>query len=150
MNPTTATTDSQTEQLLLLVAGALTLTDDEKNACLGRILEGIVPTAFEGDGFKAFCDREEVAAKSEVDGINDEIAALELLRDSEEQAVAADAADLVSDQREGTASDIAEFNQECSNTERDLEKAVEGDVRSGEASEADAIRAMLKQRPDQK
>lgn len=134
---------------MLLVAGALTLTDDQKNGYLGQILEGKLPSALEGDGFKSFCDSEQTAAASEVAAIDHEIAALEALRASEEQVVAAAAAALVAEQRQGTTSDIAHFNQDCSNTERDLEKAVEGDVRAGEASEADAIRTMLKQNPDQ-
>lgn len=150
MTTTATTTSPETEQLMLLVADALTFTDDQKNEVLGQILEGKLPAAFEGDGFKSFCDREQAAAASEVLSVNEEIAALESLRDSEEQTVAEEAIELVDEQRRGTTGDVSEFNQDCSKTERDLGKKIEGDVRTGEASQADAIRSMLKQKPEGK
>lgn len=148
----TDTSSAQAELLVELILRSEHLSDDQKNAALTQIFEGTMPdTLSDSLTLDAFLAQEQTSIQGETEELQDALNANEALLKDQESEILTGVEAIAQEHEQETAGIKQGYFEECSRIERSLNQDAEGIVRTNkDDTEADAIRNMLKQKPDGK
>ncbi len=146
MSITTDTTPA--EQLLALVADSDVLTDNQKEMYIAELTEGRIHPELEAK-LDEICDRQTIVSTADIQSLTAEIAAQDFLKHKAQAEDDAESSQLVATHEKDVTAAIADHKVASVRIERDLDRDVQGMIETQkEQPEADAIRTMLKQKPD--
>lgn len=134
------------QELLEMLLRCQTISQEQKEAYADRILSGEFTEAMQQELATIF-ENEVQRLDSKISLLDTAIGTNEKIHAEEWQNIEPEMKELAQKQVAETEQAVTDYQTECTNAERGAEGAVEGAVREGESSEADAIRASLREKP---
>jgi predicted component of type VI protein secretion system len=136
------------QELIEMILRSKTISQEQQESYVDRILSGEFTQEMQEELATIF-ENEVRRLGDKISLMDDAITTNENLHAEEWQQIEPAMKDLAQKQAAETAQAVADYNAECNQAEREAEGSVEGSVREGEASEANAIRESLKQKPSE-
>lgn len=131
------------EEIIALILGAETITDDVKAGYVDRIMKGEFTPEMQKELAKIFYAEMRLRERK-IAEVDSAIADFDAEMEQEWKEVEPEMQALTKDYDEECATIVSDYDMACDKIDQKAERGMEGAIREGEQTEADAIRQSLK------